>query len=420
LGYYLQIDEDDAVPLASLVGWGDVVRWTDTLAPKDASALHHLTAFGWEDDGAALASQLKDCFAKSPPHDAPTKDTLKNFSALLAAHPGSITAVSVTDNLSEGGLLETTPSKVGHSREKAMNLSSLIPPGPFAIEPASGQHLLRSLEAIDLHVHLAENESRRVAIKSADSGAAKSADNGAAKSADNGAAPSKPRKPYQMDGSVALLSLSGPMSKAGSGSMSDGGSTVQLRRQVRQAAADPDVSAILLTIDSPGGEVAGTGDLASDVRAAAQGKPLYAYIEDLGASAAYWVASQCNAIYANPGARVGSIGTYLAVEDSSGMADNLGLKVHVLKAGDYKGAGIPGTAVTDDHLAHFQQQVNDLNSQFVSAVGRGRDKTPEQMKELSDGRMYVGAKARIAGLVEGVTSRDAVIAKLKSYKPSSK
>ena len=289
-----------------------------------------------------------------------------------------------------------------------MNLSALIPAGPFAIEEASGRHLLRTLEAIDLHVHLQEHEGKKQALKSADADAS------------GASALPKPRKPYPMDGSVALLSLSGPMTKAGSGSLSDGGSTVQLRRQVRQAGADPDVSAILLTIDSPGGEVAGTGDLAADVKSAAQAKPLYAYIEDLGASAAYWVASQANAVYANPGARVGSIGTYMAVADSSGMADKMGVKVHVVKAGDYKGAGVPGAPLTDDHLAHFQQQVNDLNSQFVGAVQRGRGMTDGQMKDMADGRVYVGAKARTAGLVDGITSRDAVLTKLKTYKPAQK
>lgn len=296
-----------------------------------------------------------------------------------------------------------------------MTLISLLPPGPYAIEPACGQHILRSLETIDLHVHLQDWQSQSSQSQSSQLSAAPRGNVLA-----EGATAPKQRKSYALDGGVALLSLTGPMSKGGSPSMGNDASTVALRRQVRQAAADPDAKAILLKIDSPGGEVAGTSDLAADVKAAGQVKPLYVYIEDLGASAAYWVASQANAIYAGPSARVGSIGTYLAVEDSSGMADKLGLKVHVVKAGDYKGAGVPGSPVTPDHLAHFQAQVDDLNAHFVSGVQRGRGMTAEQAKALADGRVYVGAKARNAGLVDGITSYDAVLTRLKAYKSVSK
>lgn len=290
------------------------------------------------------------------------------------------------------------------------SLLSLLPPGPFAVEPTVGQHVWRSLAAVDLHLHLSAYRDHAAAQRTF--GAAR-ADDGPAPAA----APARPRKPYPMSGGVAQLSLSGPMSKGGSPSLFDGASTVALRRQVRQAANDPDVTAILLRVDSPGGEVAGTGDLAADVRAAAQHKPLYAYAEDLCASAAYWVASQSNAVYANPGARVGSIGTYLVVPDSSGLADKLGVRVHVVRAGEHKGAGVDGAPVTDAHLAHFQGQVDDLNAQFVAAVRRGRNMTAEQAAALADGRVYVGAKAREAGLIDGVTSYDNVLAKLRAYKP---
>lgn len=151
-------------------------------------------------------------------------------------------------------------------------------------------------------------------------------------------------KPFQFESGVAVLSLSGPMTKRPQ-SFSDGASTVRMRRQVRQATADPDVTAIALVIDSPGGQVAGTKELADDVAAARARKPVVAYIEDLGASAAYWVAAQADAIYANETAFVGSIGTYCVVQDLSRMAANVGIEVHVLSTGPFKGAGYPGTAV---------------------------------------------------------------------------
>src|SRR5690606_31819803 len=129
----------------------------------------------------------------------------------------------------------------------------------------------------------------------------------------------------------------GAMTKQGSSF--GGASTVRTRRAIRSAAADKSVSAIMLLIDSPGGSVSGTSDLADDVANAKKKKPVYAYIEDTCCSAAYWVASQCSAIYANPTAIVGSIGTYMVVADYSRMAENAGVKVHCISTGKYKGAG---------------------------------------------------------------------------------
>ncbi len=287
-----------------------------------------------------------------------------------------------------------------------MNLASLIPPGPFAIEPRHGWHIHNQMSQIDLHLHVQEYQEQ----KTQQQAPGPQSRSGYDSSSD------KPRKPYQMDGGVAILSLSGPMTKGSAPSMSDGTSTVELRRLFRQASADPDVTAILLRVDSPGGQVAGTPDLARDVAAAAKTKPVYAYIEDLGASAAYWIASQCNAIYANPNAIVGSIGTYMVIPDTSEMADKMGAKVHVVKAGDHKGAGVPGAPVTDAHLAHFQQIVDDLNAQFLASVSKARGLTLAQNVAPADGSVFVGAKARAAGLVDGITSFDSVLAKLKTYK----
>jgi ClpP class serine protease len=134
-----------------------------------------------------------------------------------------------------------------------------------------------------------------------------------------------------------------------------GTSSVDIRRNVRQAAANPDVSAILLAIDSPGGTVAGTDDLARDVKAARRSKPVWAFIEDLGASAAYWVASQADAVYANsPTALVGSIGTVMTVYDESKAAESVGVRPLVFSTGPLKATGEPGVPVTEEQAGYLQ------------------------------------------------------------------
>lgn len=215
---------------------------------------------------------------------------------------------------------------------------------------------------------------------------------------------------YVQDG-IAVISMFGPLMKQVS-SMSDGTSTVMLRQAVRQAAKSPDVKAILLQIESPGGTAAGTMELADEVAKAAKAKPTWAYIEDLGASAAYWVASQASVIYANAAAKVGSIGTYAVLYDQSGAAAMEGIKVHVVRAGEFKGMGEPGSEITADHLKEAQRIVSQVNDFFLAGVGKGRKMPPAKMKEIADGRVHIGAEAQTMGLIDGVKTSDEVLGML--------
>lgn len=216
---------------------------------------------------------------------------------------------------------------------------------------------------------------------------------------------------------VAIVSIVGPMTKSPT-SFDPGASTVLARRQIRAAAADDAVRAILLRIDSPGGSVSGTDDLAQDVAAARGKKPCYAYIEDMGCSAAYWVASQCNKVFASKTALVGSIGTYMALTDYSRMAENAGIRVHVISTGKLKGAGVPGAPITDEQLASFKQTVDDLNAHFLAAVAKGRRMARAKVEALADGGVHVGEKAVALGLVDEIASFDQVFNSLRGSKAS--
>ncbi|MDE2472037.1 MAG: S49 family peptidase, partial [Bradyrhizobium sp.] len=227
------------------------------------------------------------------------------------------------------------------------------------------------------------------------------------------------RKPYGMSGSVAVIEMSGELMKFAS-SLSSGTGTVAVRRQVRAAAADEDVGAIVLRIDSPGGTVSGTQDLADDVAAAAAKKPVYAFIEDLGASAAYWVASQASKIFAaNATTIVGSIGTFAVIEDQSGAAAMEGVKVHVIRAGEFKGGTVAGAPVEQKTLAWWQEMVDALNEQFVRGVAKGRGLTLTRVRELADGRAHVGQAAAALGLVDGIQSFDETLSQLQKKSASS-
>lgn len=211
---------------------------------------------------------------------------------------------------------------------------------------------------------------------------------------------------YMIDGDgIATIELNGPLMKGDS--KFGGTSMVRSRRAIRRASNDDDVRAIMLSVDSPGGTVAGTAELAADVKAATGVKRVHAHIEDLGASAAYWIASQADRITATATSEIGSIGTLAVIEDSSGKAEAEGIKVHVVSTGEFKGSFVDGAPISEGDLAYLQERIDNLNGHFLSAIASGRNMPPKQVRELADGRVWLAAESKKRGLIDGVGSVDA-------------
>lgn len=204
--------------------------------------------------------------------------------------------------------------------------------------------------------------------------------------------------------SVAVIPVIGTMMK---GRSSFGGaSTIEVRRDIRSAARNPDVSGILLSIDSPGGTVAGTDELGAEVKLARRSKPVYAQINDTGTSAAYWVASQASKVYANSAtALIGSIGTMLAVQkDTSG-------RVSVFTSGPLKGPGAGGD-LTDDQKGYLQALVNGWQSHFDAAVKSGRRLTAAQLERVNTGAAFLAQSGQELKLIDGIQSQEQTLAEL--------
>lgn len=209
-------------------------------------------------------------------------------------------------------------------------------------------------------------------------------------------------------GSVAYIPLVGAMTKYGD-EYGWTASTIAFANAVRNAADDREIAAIYLSIDSPGGEVAGLEDAVEAVRYAAARKHVHAHIDDLGASAAYWVASQASAISANAYAEVGSIGAYAAVWDVSEALAKQGIKVHVVASGPEKGKGTEGLEIEDDTLAALQAQVDRVAGHFVRAVAAGRHMEEERVREMATGATYPAEDALAVGLIDAIaTNREAL------------
>ena len=218
--------------------------------------------------------------------------------------------------------------------------------------------------------------------------------------------------PYEVYKDTAILSLQGPLTKGES--KFTGTSTLGLRRALRAAAHDKAIANILLHVDSPGGHVAGTQEAADEVYRINQIKPVHAHIDDLGASAAYWIASQASSISANPSAQVGSLGTMISVTDSSEAFAREGLKAEVISTGKFKGLGTPGTKLTKEGREYLQHMVNALNTHFMAGILRGRrGMTEAALTTVADGRTFIAEEALGYGLIDRVQSMDDAIGSMR-------
>jgi signal peptide peptidase SppA len=174
--------------------------------------------------------------------------------------------------------------------------------------------------------------------------------------------------------------------------------TKQIAKEIDEAESRADVGRIEFHIDSPGGMVQGTPELAD--RIFAINKPTAAIVEGQASSAGYWLASAADTIIASQTAQVGSIGVFVAIPDVSMMYERAGVKMEVIKSGDLKAAGMPGTTLSAEQRAHFQEGINAIHDKFVSHVRdmRGDDVPDEAFR----GQSFMAEKALKFGLVDYV------------------
>ena len=181
-------------------------------------------------------------------------------------------------------------------------------------------------------------------------------------------------------------------------------STEEIDALIKMAMADDQVTDVRLEINSPGGTIAGVDELAATIRKARDTKPIKAVVQDLAASAAYWIASQATEIEASRTSFIGSIGVYRAIVDSSEAHENEGIKVHLIKSGEHKGAGMAGVKVTEAQIAVEQELIDQAAGMFVDAVATGRGVAPDKIQELATGRVWMGDEAKANGLIDTITT----------------
>lgn len=221
----------------------------------------------------------------------------------------------------------------------------------------------------------------------------------------------------RVDQGVAIIPVIGSLVNRGAwiGASSGLTSYEGLAAQLRDAARDPKVSAIVLDLDSPGGEATGMFALAAAVQEVKASKPVVAVVNDIAASAAYGIASQATEIVVSPTSVVGSIGVVLTHLDRSGEMAAKGIKPTLIYAGRHKVDGNPYGPLSDAVRSDLQAQVASFYDQFVGLVAQGRgDRLTEQDARATEARTFIGREAVERGLADRVASFDAVLASLQS------
>lgn len=215
-----------------------------------------------------------------------------------------------------------------------------------------------------------------------------------------------------VQGDVAVVSLIGPvMTRAAAMSTISGAKSLDdFRAEFRQALNDPDISAIVLDIDSPGGTVSGVPEMANEIKAARGQKPLIAVANYLAASAAYWIACACDEVVASPSAEVGSVGVYAAHTDRSGELEQKGQKVTLIHYGENKVEMSPFSPLTDEAKANVQSEVDAIGQDFVGFIAKARGvPTKDVQANFGQGRTKMARPAQEAGMIDRIATLDQVV-----------
>lgn len=230
-----------------------------------------------------------------------------------------------------------------------------------------------------------------------------------------GEGPDMPRG-WEKQGNLAIVPISGSLIMGNAGWLSFFGVSGydDITSALTQAMLDEDVKSILLDVNSPGGTANGAQPLADYISQLKGVKPISAHIDNMGASAAYWAASAADNLSIDPMGVAGSIGAVVIHTSQARKLAEDGVDKTVIRSGQYKMLGNPYEPLSDAAKQEMQAQVNDVNAQFETHVGKMRGVAREDVGErMGQGRTFLGKRAVAAGLVDKVQTRDQAIAAAK-------
>ncbi|MCE5333840.1 MAG: signal peptide peptidase SppA [Desulfobacteraceae bacterium] len=220
---------------------------------------------------------------------------------------------------------------------------------------------------------------------------------------------------------TAIIPITGTLMKRANlfSEWSGGTSTQKVMGLIAKAVDDPEVDAIALDIDSPGGMVDGTKTLADFIHGLRGKKPIVAVSDGTIASAAYWIASAADSIHICETSTVGSIGVRLTHFDMSGRDKESGVVRTTIFAGRYKAIADDTGPLSKEGREYLQSMVDKTYAVFLADIARNRGVDPEAVLKMAEGRVFIGTDAVEAGLADGIGSLDTAIGRASHKKRRS-
>jgi protease-4 len=176
----------------------------------------------------------------------------------------------------------------------------------------------------------------------------------------------------------------------------------RITKWLQKAQKDPFIRAVVVRINSPGGEVTASDEIHNEILRTREtyGKPVVASFGGLAASGAYYLAAACDRIIANRNSLTGSIGVLSIVPNLEELLQKIGVKTNIFKSGSLKDAGLGLYPMSEEAKKVWQGMIDDAYRQFIQVVARGRRMGVQKVRRLADGRVYTGKQAKENGLVD--------------------
>jgi len=214
----------------------------------------------------------------------------------------------------------------------------------------------------------------------------------------------KPRLLARKEG-VAVVYLYGPLSvsQGESGWRRFLPGADRIIGQLRKIGRIPNVKAVVLRVNSPGGSIGAVQEIYEEVnKLRKQGKKVVVSMGDVGASGAYYIACAADKIVANPGTVTGSIGVVMSVGNMEELFRKVGIKIEVIKRGKHKDIGSPSRHMTSEEKKLLQGLIDDAYDQFLQVVIEGRNMEKSKAEKIAQGQVFTGRQAKDLGLIDEI------------------
>lgn len=191
---------------------------------------------------------------------------------------------------------------------------------------------------------------------------------------------------------IAIIEIEGPIT-----------SSSHILKLFRHYGEMDSVKAVVLRINSPGGQVGSTQEIYEGLKKIRKnGKKVVASFGDVAASGGYYIACGADKIVSNPGTLTGSIGVIMEFANFEELVKKVGVDIQVVKSGSHKDIGSPVRKLTEEEQVILKGVVDDVYDQFVEAISESRGLNKEEVKKYADGRIFSGRQAKAYGLVDKI------------------